>query len=421
MDLIIRGARLERRDGRYDIGIAGGFVSRIAPRIDDRAETEIVADGRLASPAFVDPHIHLDKVDVAPLLPPNASGTLAEAIDLLHRSKRESSVDAVAERAAAAIRRAVAAGTTVIRSHVDVDTVGGLVPLQGVLAARDACADLCSVQVVAFPQEGIERDPGAAALMEEALQLGADVVGGMPHWEADPDASRRHVELCMDLAVRYDRDVDMHVDENDDPVSRTFEMLVEATERRGWGGRVTASHCCAMAAWDEGYTRDVIGRAAAAGVRVVTNPATNLMLQGRLDHEPRRRGLPPVKALLAAGVTMGCGQDCVSDAFYPFGVPDQLQVALVLCHAAQLSTPDEIEHALAMVRGDAAAVLRLGDMAGLTTGSRADIVVLDAPDMVHALRFQSPRRWVIRAGRVVAETTQESWTAPTRAAAASGG
>lgn len=175
-----------------------------------------------------------------------------------------------------------------------------------------------------------------------------------------------------------------------------------------------------MAAWDEAYTRDVIARAAAAGVRVVTNPATNLMLQGRLDHEPRRRGLPPVKALLAAGVTMGCGQDCVSDAFYPLGVPDQLQVALVLCHAAQLSTPDEIEHALAMVRGDAAAVLRLGDMAGLTTGSRADIVVLDAPDMAHALRFQSPRRWVIRAGRVVAETRQESWTAPARPAGGAG-
>jgi cytosine deaminase len=408
VDLVLRGVRLEGRDGRHDIGVEDGRIASIATRVDGAGTVEIEADGRLASPAFVDPHIHLDKVDVAPILPPNRSGTLAEAIDLLHDSKRHSSVEQVAQRAGTVIRRAVAAGTTVIRSHVDVDTVGGLVPLKGVLAARAEHAELCTVQIVAFPQEGILRDPGADALMEEAMELGADVVGGMPHWEADPQSSRRHVEFCMDLAVRHDRDVDMHIDETDDPASRTFEMLVEATERRGWGGRVTASHCCAMAAWDDDYARRMIVRAAEVGVRVVTNPATNLMLQGRNDREPRRRGIARVKELLAAGVTMGCGQDCVNDAFYPFGVPDQLQVALLLCHAAQLSTPEEIEQALAMIRSDAAGVLRVPDVGTLKIGGRADIVVLDAAGMREALRFQTPRRWVIHAGRVVAETRHET-------------
>lgn len=408
MQLVIRDARLEGRDGRYDIGIDDGRIAAIARRLEDAGDVEIDADGRIASPAFVDPHIHLDKVDVAPTLPANVSGTLAEAIELLHQSKRASSVEQVAERAGEVIRRAVIAGTTVLRSHVDVDTVGGLVPLKGVLAARAEKADVCTVQIVAFPQEGILRDPGTADLMEEAIELGADVVGGMPHWETDPESSRRHVEFCMDLAVRHDRDVDMHVDETDDPASRTFEMLVDATERRGWGGRVTASHCCAMAAWEAPYTERMITRAAEVGVRVVTNPATNLMLQGRLDEEPRRRGTPPIKALLAGGVTMGCGQDCVNDAFYPFGVPDQLQVALILCHAAQLSTPEEIDRALAMVRSEAAAVLRLPGARPIALSAPANLVVLDAASMSEALRFQAVRRWVIRAGRIVAETRSES-------------
>src|SRR3954454_16449930 len=173
----------------------GGLVVAVAPHIDDAGNVEIDAAGRIAGPAFVDPHIHLDKVDVAPLLPDNVSGTLAEAIERLHQTKRAASVAEVAERAGAVIRRAVMAGTTVLRSHVDVDTVGGLVPLEGVLAARAAHADLCTGQIVAFPQEGIFRDPGADRLMEEAVALGADVVGGMPHWEADAYASRQHVEF----------------------------------------------------------------------------------------------------------------------------------------------------------------------------------------------------------------------------------
>ncbi|MGN6189633.1 MAG: amidohydrolase family protein [Conexibacter sp.] len=405
-DLIIRGAHIDGREGPHDIAIAGERIAAVAPTLAEEAEREIAAEGRLASPAFVQPHIHLDKVLVGSLLPPNRSGTLAEAIELLAATKRAATVEEVRQRAGVVIRQAVLAGTTAIRSHVDVDTIGGLRPLEGVLAARADHADLCDIQLVAFPQEGIWRDAGADELMAQAMRSGADVVGGMPHWEADYAAAGRHIAFCLDLAVRHDADVDMHVDETDDGGWHSFELLVEEADRRGWGGRTTASHVCAMAAWDDAYATRMIRRAAEVDVRVVTNPPTNLMLQGRDDPEPRRRGIPRVKELLAAGVTMGSGQDCVDDAFYPFGTADPLQVALIVAHAAQLGTPAEIAAALRMVGEDAARVLRLPDY-GIEPGARADLVVLDAERPRDALREQSPRRWVLRGGRVVAETVRE--------------
>jgi len=398
-DLAIRGARVG--DGLADIGIAGERIAAIGPGLE--AAESLDAGGRLVLPAFVQPHIHLDKVLTGPLLGPNRTGTLAEAIALSHRVKRAATAEEVRERAGRVIRAAVIAGTTAIRSHVDVDTIGGLAGLRGVAAARDDHADLCSIQLVAFPQEGIWRDPGADVLMAEAMRSGADVVGGMPHWEEDLDAARRHIDFCLDLAVERDADVDMHVDETDDPYWRSFELLVEAADRRGWGPRTTAGHLCAMAAWPDEYAARVIRRAAAAGVMVATNPPTNLMLQGRGDAEPRRRGIPRIKELLAAGVTLAAGQDCVDDAFYPFGNADPLQVALIVAHAAQLGTPDEIAAALRMVTTGAARLLRLPDY-GLVPGARADLVVLDAESERDALREQSPRRWVVRGGRVVAET-----------------
>jgi cytosine deaminase len=403
MDLILRRARIEDRDGQFDIAVAGGRIAEIAPSIAAEAEVELDADGRLVSPAFVEPHIHLDKVGVLPFLPPNVSGTLAEAIRLLHQTKRAATVEEVAERAGRVIRQAVMAGTTTIRSHVDVDTIGGLRPLEGVLRARADHTDLCDIQLVAFPQEGIERDPGTDELMREAMRSGADVVGGMPHWEADREASRRHIEFCLDLAVQHGAPVDMHVDETDDPESKTLELLIDAAEARGWGARTNAGHCCAMAAWDDDYAARVIARLAETDVSIVTNPCTNLLLQGRLDAEPRRRGIPRVKELLSAGVRMGVGQDCVEDAFYPFGSADQLQVALILAHAAQLSEPHEITAALRMPRAGAASIVGLSDY-GVGVGCRAEMVVLDAATPEEALRLQAPRRWVVRGGRVVAET-----------------
>jgi cytosine/creatinine deaminase len=402
-DLVLRNCRVETRGGLVDVGIASGLIAEVGDRVSGECAAEIDAGGRVLSPAFVQPHIHLDKAGTLPLLGRNRTGTLAEAIEILHRVKRSATAQEVAARAGVVIRQAVVSGTTRIRSHVDVDTVGGLVPLRGVMAAAREHADLCEVQLVAFPQEGIVRDPGTAELLDAAMREGAGVVGGMPHWEEGEESARSHIEVCMRLAQRYDADVDMHVDETDDPASRTLAMLIDAAVAFGWQGRVTAGHCCAMAGWEDAYAARVLARAAAAHVRFVTNPATNLLLQGRGDGEPRRRGLPRVKEMLAAGLTIACGQDCVQDGFYPFGTADQLQVALILCHAAQLSVPSEIDAALAAIRHAAARVIGVAGY-GLEPGCAADLVVLDCDDMHEALRTQAPCTWVIRRGSIVAST-----------------
>lgn len=402
-DLVLRNCRVESRDGLADIGISAGLVTEVSDRVSGERLAEIDVAGRVVSPAFVQPHIHLDKVGTLPLLGRNRSGTLAEAIEILHRIKRSATADEVAERAGVVIRQAIASGTTRIRSHVDVDTIGGLVPLRGVLQAAREYADLCEFQLVVFPQEGIVRHPGAADLMDAAMREGGDLVGGMPHWETDEKAAREHIDICMRLAQRHDADVDMHIDETDDPRSRTLAMLIDAAVDHGWQGRVTAGHCCAMAGWDDDYAAAVLARAAAAGIRFVTNPATNLLLQGRLDSEPRRRGLPRIKEMLAAELTVACGQDCVQDGFYPFGTADQLQVALIYCHAAQLSVPSEIDAALSAIRHAAARVMG-AEGYGLEPGCSADLVVLDADNMHEALRRQAARSWVIRRGSVVAAT-----------------
>ena len=402
-DLMLRNCRLEDRPGQADIAISSGLIARVGGRVDGECRAELDVEGRLVSSAFVQPHIHLDKVGTLPLLGRNRTGTLAEAIDILHQTKRSASPDEVAARAGVVIRQAVVSGTTRIRSHVDVDTIGGLAPLRGVVQAAREHADLCEIQTVIFPQEGIIRDPGAAELMDAAMREGGDLVGGMPHWETGEQAAREHIGICMRLAQRYDTDVDMHIDETDDPGSKTLSMLIDATVDHGWQGRVTAGHCCAMAAWDDGYASEVIARAAAAGVGFVTNPATNLLLQGRGDREPRRRGLPRVKQMLAAGLPVACGQDCVHDGFYPFGTADQLQVALIFCHAAQLSVPSEIDAALSAIRHTAARVMGVRGY-GLEPGCTADLVVLDSDSMHEALRLQAARSWVIRRGSVVAST-----------------
>ena len=296
-------------------------------------------------------------------------------------------------------------GTTRLRSHVDVDTIGGLVPLEGVLAAARDCADIAEVQVIAFPQEGILRDPGTAELMVTAMENGATVVGGMPHWETGEDDQREHVRFCFELARRFDADIDMHVDETDDGSVRTLAMVVEATERTGWQGRVTVGHLCALSAADEDYAERVIAGCARAGITVVANPVTNLVIQGRSDRGLVRRGTTRVRELMAGGVPVAFGQDCVRDGFYPFGRGDLLEVALVSAHAAHLATVEEQHLALAAVTTVPAAAWRLGPAYGVVEGARADLQLYAASGWPEVLRMQDPPRQVWFRGRPVARTS----------------
>jgi cytosine deaminase len=389
---------------RVDVVVEDGAVAAVGPGAAVSIANRLDAAGGLLLPAYVDTHIHLDKVLIRDHLAEN-DGTLRGAIESIHAAKRAYTVEDVRHRARAVIESAVLTGTTRLRSHVDVDTVGRLVPLEGVLAAARDCAGIAEVQTIAFPQEGIARDPGAADLMRAAMDAGADVVGGMPHWERSEDEQRDHVRFCFELAARYDADIDMHVDETDDGSVRTLAMVVDETEQLGWQGRVTAGHVCALSAADDDYAAEVIARCAAADITVVSNPATNLVIQGRGDRGLVRRGTTRVRELMAAGVNVAFGQDCVQDGFYPFGRGDMLEVALISAHAAHLATAAEQEAVLAAVTTAPARAWRLGDAYGVRPGARADLQLYGASGWAETLRLQEPPRAVWSRGRLVARTS----------------
>ncbi|MGH7904459.1 MAG: amidohydrolase family protein [Candidatus Dormibacteraceae bacterium] len=384
--------------------LAGGGAVRVA--IDgDRISEVVPAAPRggemLLLPAFIDTHVHLDKALTRDQLPEH-DGTLAGAIGAVHERKRRYTVEDVRARARAVIEAGVLTGSTRFRSHVDIDTIAGLTPLEGVLAAARDCAGIAEVQTVAFPQEGILRDPGTLELMRAALAAGAGLVGGMPHWERTDRERREHVRLCFELAERFDRDLDMHVDETDDGSVRTLEMVADEALGRGWFGRVTAGHVCSLAAADDGYAARVIDKCARAGLSVVSNPVTNLVIQGRHDRGLIRRGTTRIAELRAAGVNLCFGQDCIDDAFYPFGRGDMLEVALISAHAAHLAGREELLFALEAVTEAPARAWRLTDH-GIRPGARADLVLYEARSWKEALRLQAPPREVWFGGQKVAE------------------
>lgn len=404
MDLVVRNARLRGEAALVDVAVTGDRISAVGPRLPGRAAQEIDAAGRLVSPGFVNLHLHADKALLGEVMRPNQSGTLPEAIEITNEFKRNYVPEDVARRAGRVIEAGVANGTTFFRLFADVGTIGGLRAAHGLLLVRDRYRDLCRIQVVAFPQEGLLRDPGAAELLEEALKDGCDVVGGLPWYEYTDADARAHVDTCFELAARHGRDIHMLVDDTDDPNSRSLEYLAWKTMREGYHGRVTASHCGAMAAYNDVYAAKIVDMVATAGITISVNAHINLVCSARLDREPRRRGIARVKELLARGVNVISSQDDVNDPYYPFGKPDQLEVAVMMAHTAQLTLPRELEQVFDMVTQNAARAARLDDY-GIAPGRRADLVVIDAPSVHEALRLQPPRLHVLHQGREVARAT----------------
>ncbi len=407
MDLLIKNCNLREKDKLQDILIDDKKIVKISESIEESADKVIDAEGNLVAPAFIEPHIHLDKIFISDVVRPNETGTLDEAIEIIWEKKKKYTIEDIANRAGKAIELAAKNGTTRMRTHVDVDTIGGLIPLKGVVEARKKYADLMDIEIISFPQEGIVQDPGTEELMWEAMENGAEIVGGMPANEKSPEDSMRHIEIAFEIAKEYDADIDMHIDETDDPFYRTLEMLADKTMEYGWEGRVTAGHTCALAAYDDHYAEYVMDKVKKAGIHVITNPVTNLMLQGRLDDQPKRRGITRVKELLAKGINVSYGQDCVKDTFYPFGQCDLMEVGLVAAHAAHMSLPDEIEEVFNMPTYNAAKILRLEDY-GIKEGNRADLVIFDTKTAVDAIRLQPDRKFVIKEGRIIAESSSQS-------------
>ena len=406
MDLIIRNGRSDSGQ-RIEVGIEKGLITAVSsPNSLPPATQEIDAKGGMISPAFIESHFHLENALLWDGLI-NQSGTLDEAIEIYAKVKHDLTVEDIVRRSGHVVRTAVANGTLWLRSHVDIDHIAKLSILKGVAAAREAYRDLIDIQLIAFPQLGLAQNSEAVEMMWQAMENGCDLVGGMPHGEKTMDDAARHIEIAFQIAQKYDVDVDMHIDETDDPYWHSLELLADKTIEAGWHGRVTAGHCCAMSAWDDNMATRIIDKVKAADIHVITNAPINSMLEGRHHGYPKPRGIARVKELLEAGVNVVCGQDDLQNMFYPFGKMDPLEVALITAHLAHLGAPDEIEAAFNMPRYHAARMWRLENY-GVAVGAAANLVILDAETAVEALRRQPANRTVIRNGRVLAETKAET-------------
>ncbi len=404
-DLIVRNAQLHRQQGLVDIVVKDGSFARIGKELTDMmAEREIDAAGRLVVSPFIDAHVHLDAVLTVGQPRYNNSGTLLEGIQIWSERKPSLTHEDVKRRALEEITWEVAQGTLYIRSHVDVCDPN-LTALRALLEVREEVRDICELQLVAFPQDGILSFPNGRELMRQAIELGCDVVGGIPHYEWTRDMGVEDVHYAFTLAKEFNRDIDCHCDETDDPLSRFTEVMAADTIEHGWQGRVTASHCTAMHSYDNAYAFKLIGLLARAQVSVIANPFDNVVLQGRFDTYPKRRGITRVKELLLAGVNVALGHDSIMDPWFPLGRGDMLaaaQLGLFLCH---MSGYEEIETMLDVITINAAKALRIQDRYGIAEGKAADFLVLDAPTASEALRLLPARLHVFKGGREVAHTT----------------
>ncbi len=405
--MLIRNATLP--DGRtgVDLLVRDGRIAAVGEQLfahqSPPADVELVdADGWLLSPPFVDAHFHLDSTLSYGLPRVNASGTLLEGIALWGELKPLLTQEALIERAMQYCDWAVAKGLLAIRSHVDICD-DRLLAVRALLEVKQRVAPYLDLQLVAFPQDGLLRAPGALANLKRALDLGVDVVGGIPHFERTMADGAESVRLLCELAAERGLPVDMHCDESDDPLSRHIETLAFHARRLGLEGRVTGSHLTSMHSMDNYYVSKLIPLIREAGVQVVANPLINITLQGRHDSYPKRRGMTRVPELMAAGVNLAFGHDCVMDPWYSLGSADMLEVAQMGLHVAQMTSQAQMQSCFDAVTVNAARVMGLVDY-GLTSGCRADFVLLQARSAVEALRLRPPRLRVIRRGRLLAST-----------------
>lgn len=400
LDAIVN-ARLPGREGLFHIPVSGGRFGQIAPQAQmcDAAPGELDAAGNLVSPPFVEPHIHLDAAFTAGEPRWNQSGTLFEGIECWAERKPLLSREDVTHRAEQALRLFADNGIQYVRTHVDV-TDPSLTALNAMLEVRERTAGLVDLQIVAFPQEGIRSFPGGHELMEEAIRLGADVVGGIPHFEYTRDDGAASVRWLMELAHRNDLLVDVHCDEIDDPQSRFLEVLAAEALRLDYGSRVTASHTCAMGSYNDAYCSRLFRLLTRSGLRFLSMPTESLHLQGRFDSYPKRRGLTRVPELLAAGLKVAFGQDSIRDPWYPLGNGNMLRTLDVGLHACHMLGMDWIDSCLELITDNGAAALGLADY-GIQPGLPARCVILQGRSPYEVLLGQQPVRASIRDGRVI--------------------
>lgn len=404
LDLLITDASLP--DGRTGISVAveAGRIKEVRQGLQAPARETVDARGHLLSPHFCDPHFHMDATLSYGLPRVNESGTLLEGIQLWGELKPLLKAEDIIQRALDYCDWAVAKGLLAIRSHVDTSDPS-LLPVQALLEVKKRVAPFIDLQLVAFPQDGVLRTPGGLANLERALDMGVDVVGGIPHFERTMAEGAASVKLLCEIAARRGKPVDMHCDETDDPLSRHIETLAFEAQRLGLQGRVNGSHCTSMHSMDNYYVSKLLPLIAESGVSVVANPLINITLQGRHDSYPKRRGMTRVPELLQAGVNVAFGHDCVMDPWYGMGSGDMLEVAHMGLHVAQMTSQKGIRACFDAVTTNAARVMQLQGY-GLEAGCDASFVLLQARDPVEAIRLRANRLKVWRKGKLVAETPE---------------
>ena len=402
MDLIVRNVTLPSGGGVCDVGVLAGRIEGIAPKIQAKAVQELEGSGRLLSPPFVDAHFHLDATLSLGLPRLNRSGTLLEGIALWGELKPTLTHEAVIERAMAYCDWAVGRGLLAIRSHVDVCD-DRLLAVEALLEVKRRVSPYIDLQLVAFPQDGLFRSNHGMRNLVRALDLGIEGVGGIPHFETSRAEGERSVKVLCELAAERGLFVDLHCDETDDPHSRHIETLAFESRRLGLGGRVAGSHLTSMHSMDNAYANKLIALMAEAGVAAIANPLINITLQGRYDTYPKRRGMTRVPELLAAGVPVAFGQDCVMDPWYSLGSADMLDVAHMGLHVAHMTSPEALHAAFMAITETPARIMNLEGY-GLAPGCNADFVLLDASSTAEAIRLRAPRLAVIKRGKIVSRS-----------------
>ncbi|MFB2552017.1 amidohydrolase family protein [Ensifer soli] len=401
-DLIIRDATLP--DGRtgIDIAVSGGTIAAIEPGIAAEAGEEISATGRLVSPPFIDPHFHMDATLSLGIPRMNVSGTLLEGIALWGELRPIATKEEMVERALRYCDLAVTQGLLFIRSHVDTSDPR-LVTAEALLEVQERVKPYIDLQLVAFPQDGYYRAKDGVASLNRALDMGVGIVGGIPHFERTMEDGKASVEALCRIAADRGLPVDIHCDETDDPLSRHIETLAAETIRFGLEGRVAGSHLTSMHSMDNYYVSKLIPLMAEARINVISNPLINIMLQGRHDTYPKRRGLTRVRELMEAGLNVCFGHDCVMDPWYSMGSGDMLEVAHMAVHVAQMAGIEDKRKIFDAVTVNSAKTLGLEGY-GLEKGCKADFVILQAADPIEALRLKPTRLAVIKAGKVISRT-----------------
>ncbi|WP_421658827.1 cytosine deaminase [Leptothermofonsia sp. ETS-13] len=405
-DLLLRQCRLLQTDrtiAEVDIAIKERAIVDIAPKITGNTKLELDIQGQLVSPPFVESHIHLDSALTAGEPRWNQSGTLFEGIEIWRERKQNITLEDVKQRAIATLKQQATQGVLFVRSHADVSETS-LTALQALLEVRQEVKDWMTLQVVAFPQDGIYGGPQNDLLLEKALDMGADAVGGIPHYELTREDGVKSVHRIFELAQKYDRLIDIHCDEIDDDQSRFLEVVAACAIRTGMGLRVTASHTTAFGSYNNAYAGKLLSFLRRTQINFIANPLINITLQGRTDTYPRRRGVTRVKELWQQGMNVSFGHDCMQDPWYSLGTGNMLDVAFMGLHICQMTGTAEIDACYDMVTWNGATTLNVEDRYGIEIGKPANLIVVNASDRYDAIRRRAMVEYVISQGKLLVKT-----------------